>query len=267
MQPPASHPGIPLKLSILMPVKDEGVHLPVMLKILAAVIEVPHEILVIYDEPDDSTVPAVRTLQDRYPQVRLIHNRLGCGVANAIRAGVQAAQGAYILIFAVDDTGPVLAINEMLALMDHGCDLVSCTRYARGGRRLGSSSLGGILSRFANRLVRWMTGSSLTDMTTGIKMIRRAALEQIYLEPASVGWSVAFELAIKAQLAGLRVGEVPIISIDRLFGGRSTFALAPWVREYWKWLVWGVPRLRKVMRTQPSVMTMEQQFGEPIRSL
>lgn len=246
---------MPPKLSILMPVKSEGAHLPVILKILSAVVEVPHEILVVHDDAEDDSVPAVQALQDRHRQVRLVHNRLGRGVANAIRAGVAEAAGEYILIFAVDDTGPVLAIDEMLLLMDRGCDLVSCTRYARGGRRLGGSLIGGILSRIANRLFRLLTGSTLTDATTGIKMVRRTVFEQLSLE-AGAGWAVAFELAIKAQLAGLRVGEVPIISIDRLFGGESTFKLGPWLVEYWKWFVWGVRRMRASGRRPAQVLTV-----------
>ncbi len=256
-----------MKLSILMPVRNEGVNLPVILKILSAAVEVPHEILVVHDEPDDDSVPIVQSLQARHPNVRLVHNTRGRGVANAILAGVGASRGAYVLLFAVDDTGPVLAIDEMLALMDRGCDLVSCTRYARGGRRLGGSLVGGILSRAANHLFRHLTGTVLTDATTGIKMVRRAVLDQLPLEPASAGWSVAFELAIKAQLAGLRVGEVPITSIDRLFGGHSTFALGPWCAQYLRWFVWGVRQFHAAPRARAysSVITPPPESITPLR--
>ena len=245
-----------MKLSILMPVKDEGVNLPVILKILAAVVEVPHEILVVHDTPEDTTVPVVRALQGRYPAIRLVHNTLGRGVANAIRAGVEASAGEYVLIFAVDDTGPALAIDEMLALMDAGCDLVSCTRYARGGRRLGGSRVGHALSRLANWLFRRAAGCVLTDATTGIKMIRRSAFDRLTLHAESVGWVVAFELAIQAQLAGLRLGEVPIISIDRLFGGTSTFALGPWIAGYCTLFLWALPRLRATPHPQRQPLTL-----------
>lgn len=256
-----------MKLSILMAVKNEGINLSVMLKILDAVVEVPHEILVVYDSSDDDSLPVVRSLLDRCPAVRLVHNTRGPGVTNALLAGAAEAAGEYLLIFAVDDTGPVLAIDQMLALMDRGCDLVSCTRYARGGRRLGGSIIGGLLSRAANRAFRLATRTPLTDATTGIKMMRREVFEQIALEPRSAGWSVAFELAIKAQLAGLRVGEVPIISIDRLFGGRSTFRLIPWLAGYLKWFLWGVREFRRVRPDRPPLMTYEAAAASPMREL
>lgn len=242
-------------LTILMPVRNEGINLRIMLKMLRAVVEVPYEVLIVHDTPDDDSLAVLEGLRDDRQHVRSVHNQLGRGVVNAIRAGVQAATGKYVLIFAADEVGPVLAIEDMLALMEQGCEFVSCTRYAHGGRRLGGSLVGGVLSRAANRLFHWMAGSVLTDCTTGIKMFRRDQFERMHLESRPVGWAVAFEMSIKAQLIGLSLGEVPIISIDRLYGGKSTFRLGPWVREYLRWFYWGMTRLHgsRVARRQVRV--------------
>jgi glycosyltransferase involved in cell wall biosynthesis len=235
---PVASPEPAPKLSVVIPVRNEGVNLRIMIRILGAAIEVPYEVLVVHDDEKDDSIPVVEAMANQH--AHLVHNRLGRGVANAIRAGVNQARGQYILIFAADEVGPVLAIEDMLRLMDQGCDLVSCTRYARGGRRLGGSRVGGVLSRAANAMFHALTGSVLTDSTTGIKMVRRTIFDRLDLRAAPVGWAVAFEMAIKAQLAGLQLGEVPIVSIDRLYGGESTFRLGPWVLEYLKWFWFGV---------------------------
>ena len=232
-------------LSILLPVRNEGVNLRVMLKMLRGMVEVPDEVLVVYDAEDDDSVPVVSEISGRYPRLRGVLNRHGRGVVNAIRAGVEEARGEYVLIFAADEVGPVLAIDDMLALMAAGCDFVSCTRYAHGGRRLGGSVLGGLLSRAANRLFHALAGSAFTDSTTGIKMFRRDLFERLDLRSRPIGWAVAFEMAMKAEILGCALGEVPIISIDRLYGGASTFKLGPWVLEYLRWFVWGAARLRR----------------------
>src|SRR4051812_15253256 len=125
------------KLSILLPVRNEGVNLRVMIKILEALLEIPHELLVIVDSLDDDSIPVTNALIPYTPNLRLIHNDTGRGVINALRAGVAAARGDYVLIFAADEVGPVFAIEDMLRLLEDGCDFVSCTRYAHGGRRLG----------------------------------------------------------------------------------------------------------------------------------
>jgi dolichol-phosphate mannosyltransferase len=252
-QPEAAPASRPRKLSILLPVRNEGINLQIMLKLLRAVVEMPHEVLVVYDFPEDESIPAVQAVQPGYPELRLVHNTVGKGVINAIRAGVAAADGDTILIFAADEVGPVLAIDDMLALMDKGCDFVSCTRYAHGGRRLGGSIIGGILSRIANKLFHWFSRCALTDATTGIKMFSKTAFNRLHLEARPIGWAVAFEMSVKAQLEGLKLGEVPIISIDRLYGGKSTFRVGPWVYEYLWWFIWGIRNLRRAARNRSPV--------------
>lgn len=248
------------KLSILLPVRNEGMNLKIMLKILKAVLDVSHEVLVVHDDPHDTSVAVVEEAKSNYPNVRVIHNQRGRGVINALREGVARSKGEYILIFAADEVGPVLAIEEMLQLAAEGCDFVSCTRYAHGGRRLGGSFMGGILSRTANFLFHKFTGAVLTDSTTGIKLIRKSFFESMTLESSPVGWVVAFELAIKAQVAGIRLGEVPIVSIDRLYGGKSTFRLGPWVIEYLKWFLWGVRELWKTSKRSSVTVRSSEYF-------
>ncbi len=241
---PRSGSDEPIQLSILLPVRNESMNLKVMLKLLRANLEASHEVLVVVDSPDDDSLPIVEALRPGYPSVRAVVNPHGRGIPNALRAGVESANGEYVLIFAADEVGPILAIEDMLDLMAQGCEFVSCTRYAYGGRRLGGSVIGGVLSRIANRLFNRIVGSAFTDATTGIKMFRREAFARLDLQAAPVGWTVVFEMAIKAELLGLRIGEVPIISIDRLYGGKSTFKLGPWFVEYLRWFLWGARALR-----------------------
>lgn len=247
-----------ITLSVLLPVRNDGINLRTMLKMLRGMVDVPHEVLVVADDPGDDSVPIIESLRLTFGNVFAVQNELGPGVVNAINAGVARARGDYVLIFAADEVGPVLAIDDMLALMRSGCDLVSCTRYAYGGRRLGGSVIGGFLSRRANRLFNWIAGSAFTDATTGIKMFRREVFPRLGLSSRPVGWVVAFEMAMKAQLQGLVLGEVPIISVDRLYGGRSTFNLGPWFFEYLRWFLWGAVRLRRSPHRSRRVQVMRE---------
>lgn len=240
-------------LTVLLPVRNETMNLRVMLRILRAVLVFSHEIIVIFDHEDDASRGVVEEARTEYPQVRALLNTAGRGVAFAIRAGVKAAQGERILIFAADEVGPILAIDDMMALMDEGAEFVSATRYAHGGRRLGGSFIGRVLSRAANWLLFLGSGTGLTDSTTGIKMFRRSDFDSLSRDTKSVGWAVAFEMAINAHLLGLRLGEVPIISIDRLFGGQSTFKLVPWIVGYLGYFLTGLRRLPRTKRPEVAV--------------
>lgn len=243
------------KLSIILPVFNEPKSLKIMVQILEATLEFPHEVLVVYDFKEDTSLEAANWLKTKFNNIHLVFNDLGRGVANAIKKGISSSKGDVILIALVDEVFPIAAIEDMLKLINKGCDFVSCTRYAQGGRRLGGSFIGGTLSYIANGLFRLITGSILTDATTGLKMVRRSIFEKINIE-AQAGWAFAFEISIKAQLLGLKLGEVPVVSIDRLFGGESTFKLGSWTKEYLRWFFWGVRRLNRFNRVQNAVVTL-----------
>lgn len=228
------------KLSILLPVYNEGVNLKVMINILNSAIDKSHEIIVVVDFKQDKSIPIVEELQKKINNLHLVYNNYGKGVKNAITAGVEFASGEYVLIFAADEVGPVVAIDDMLELMESGCEFVSCTRYRYGGRRLGGHFVGKILSTTANFIFHTLIGSKFSDSTTGIKIFKRTIFPMLKLESRPVGWAVVFEMSIKAELLGLKIGEVPIISVDRIFGGESTFKIGPWVLEYSKWFLWGI---------------------------
>ena len=76
-------------------------------------------------------------------------------------------------------------------------------------------------------------------------MMRKEVWKSIKLESEPIGWAFAFELSIKVYLKKYKVSEFPFKSVDRLFGGSSTFKSAPWIKEYIKWFIWGLKKIRK----------------------
>ena len=76
-------------------------------------------------------------------------------------------------------------------------------------------------------------------------MFKKSFFNRIEISSNPVGWVFAFELTIKAYVMNLKIGEVPLISIDRLFGGESTFRLGKWIKEYLKCYFWGLKQIYK----------------------
>ena len=249
-----------IKLSVIIPVLNEKENLKILLKILESVIDLRHEVLVVHDFKEDNSIPVVRKMQKNYPNLRLIHNALGRGVINAVKAGVKASNGEYVLVIAADDIGSLLAINDMAFLMENGCDLVNGTRYSHGGRHIGGVFISSLLSSTANGLFYLLSASSLTDPTLGVKMFKKLKFNELNLEAKPIGWAVSFEFAIKAQIAGWELGEVPLISLNRLYGkNKSTFKLK-WLAEYLRWFLFGMKNLplyrrkNKIMIRIPEIM-------------
>jgi len=250
--------GRPL-LSIVMPVRNDGNSVQIVSKAINALLTIPLEIVVVHDTPDDDAVQAVAVLREKFSNIYCVHNQRGRGVANAVISGVEAANGSYVVTFAADDLGPVLALERMVKYMDAGCQFVSVTRYSGGGRCFGGTPIARLLSSLANKSFRFLSASVLHDCTMGFKMFRKDVFPRFELSPNGAGWSFAFEMSIKAQLLNLRIAEVPIVSLNRVFDddGISSFKLWSWIKVYLHWFWYGVARLHVFRKNKSQLMRLE----------
>ena len=87
------------------------------------------------------------------------------------------------------------------------------------------------MSISANKSFSLLTNFPLSDLTTGIKMFKKDFFQKVEISSNPIGWVFAFELSIRAYIMNLKIGEVPLISVDRLFGEESTFRLGKWVKN------------------------------------
>lgn len=231
-------------LSIILPVCNERESLSIMIKILNSTLEFKNEIIIVYDNENDNSIPVAKKLQKQFNNIILVYNKLGNGVRFAIKAGIERSQYDYILITTVDEIFPIISIDKMLTmLVNESYDFVSGTRYAKGGKRLGGSLTGHFLSFLANKSFSFLTKFPLSDLTTGIKMFKKKFFYEVKITTNPIGWVFAFELSIKAYLMNYKIGEVPLISVDRLFGGNSSIRLGKWLKEYLRCYLWGLKKI------------------------
>ncbi len=218
-----------------MPVYNEGDRVVPVLRALEAALRTPHEILVVYDFDADTTVPSVGALATELPQVRLLRNDLGRGVLNAMKAGIAAARGEYVLITMADGSDDPREVEPMVRLASLGADLVAASRYMPGGRQLGGPLLKRTLSRFAGLTLHWFAGVPVHDPTSNFKLYSRDFLRSVTIE-SQAGFELALELCVKATLAGCMLAEVPTTWRDRT-AGESHFRLRAWLPHYLRWYV------------------------------
>ena len=234
------------KLSIILPVQNEKESIEIMIRLLNSTLKFENEVIIVYDNEKDSSIPVANILVKEFSNIKLIHNQKGKGVMYALDAGVDNAKYDIILITAVDEIFPIISIDKMIDLIVYkNFDFVSGTRYSKGGERLGGSLLGGFLSKIANKFFKILTQIPLSDCTTGIKMMKKNTWQSIHLTSKPVGWAFSFELSIRAWIQDKKITEFPLKSVDRLFGGSSTFKSNPWIAEYGRCFVWGVNQIWK----------------------
>jgi dolichol-phosphate mannosyltransferase len=223
--------GPPPEVSVVMPVYEEGEGVAAVLRDLGTHLPASREILVVHDT--DATVPVVRRLAAEIPGLRPLRNTLGLGVLPAMRAGIGASTGRYVLVTMADGSDDYSSLPTMLAAADGGADVVAASRYMRGGRQVGGPRLKRLMSRTAGLTLHWLAGVPTHDATNSFKLYRRSFLESITIE-SEAGFELALELTVKATAAGRRVAEVPTTWRDRT-DGTSRFRLRRWLPHYLRW--------------------------------
>jgi dolichol-phosphate mannosyltransferase len=98
-------------------------------------------------------------------------------------------------------------------------DLVIGSRYVHGVSVVNWPLHRIMLSAFANRYIRAITGLTASDCTSGYRMWRREALARLPLDHAQAsGYAFLTEMLFDAGHRGCRIGEVPIVFVERAEG-------------------------------------------------
>ena len=204
-------------ISLVVPVFNEADNIQPFLRDVEATVHEPHEILLVYDFPEDSTLPAVAAMRPPCPNVRLVHNTLGRGVLNALKAGFKASGGDVIIVMMADRSDEPRDVGPMARLVRNGADVVAGSRYMRGGSQVGGPPLKRFLSRLAGVSLHYVAGLPVHDATNNFRAYSRRVIEQIPIE-GEVSFAVAMELTLKAHWRGWKLAEVPTTWRDRTAG-------------------------------------------------
>ncbi len=240
-----------MSLSIILPIHNEKESLPIMIRLLSSTLKIKHEIITIYEDDKENSKKIGFELADEIKEFRMIKNKYEKGVRFAIQTGINEAKYDTIFITAVDEIFPIISIETMYEqIVSNNFDFVSGTRYSKGGARLGGSIIGSFLSRLSNFIFNKLTNSELTDFTTGIKMMKKTVWNSTHFKSKPIGWAFAFELSIKTIQSNYKVCEIPLKSVDRLFGGKSSFRVGSWTIEYLKWFIYGVVELNRTKKVK-----------------
>ena len=179
------------------------------------------EVLIVDDNSPDGTGEVIRRMEAENSRVHAIHRAGKFGLGSAYREGFRYALGKgadYIVEMDADFSHDPAIIPVFLETIKE-YDLVVGSRYLNGVSVINWPIRRLILSCFANIYTRIITGLRISDCTGGFKCFRRKVLESIDLDRIkSDGYSFQIEMNFRCVENGFRVGEIPIIFIDRHAG-------------------------------------------------
>ena len=235
--------------SIVVPAYNEGEAANPHLVDIAESVSSPFEVLVVHDSPDDTTVPAVENLRRTHPEVRPVLNTYGRGPANAIRFGMDSAEGDVVVVTMSDGSDNPAQINEMAALVRDGNAVVAASRYMQGGSQVGGPFIKRLMSRLAGVSLYHLGRVGTRDATNSFKAYSSEFLRSISVE-SSHGFEIGIELVAKARRARQPVAEIPTTWTDRT-DGESRFKVAAWIPHYVKWYMFALGRPTKSSAAAP----------------
>jgi len=221
------------RVSVVIPAYQEGGSVVAVLERLLEGIELPCEVLVVVDTPDDSTAPVVESYALSRPEVRLVVNTFGRGPANAIRYGIQAALAPVAVVTMADGSDDPRQIDDLVRLVERGVVVAAASRYAPGGQQVGGPLLKSTMSRVAGRSLYLLARIGTRDATNSFKAYSTDFVRTVGID-SRAGFEIGLELTAKAKRLGLPVAEIPTIWLDRS-AGASTFKIAAWLPKYLYW--------------------------------
>ncbi len=181
-------------------------------------------ILVVDDNSPDLTGLKVKALQSEFgDQLHLLERKGKTGLGTAYIEGFKwCLERDYKYIFEMDadfSHNPNDLIKLYNACQLGHADLSIGSRYVKGINVVNWPMSRILLSYFASKYVRFITGMKIFDTTAGFVCYKRSVLEAINLNDIKfVGYAFQIEMKFKAYLQGFKIVEVPVIFTDRTKG-------------------------------------------------
>lgn len=205
---------------VVVPTYNERDNLPVLVPAVLA--HAGFRMLIVDDGSPDGTGEVADDLARQFPgRVEVMHRTgprgLGRSYVDGLRRALDTDAG---LIFQMDaDLSHGPEYLPALAAATERFDVVIGSRYMHGVSVVNWPLHRIFLSTFANRYIKTVTQLSPSDCTSGFRCWRRDALARLPLERVvSDGYAFLIEMLFEANRTGARIGEVPIIFVERRQG-------------------------------------------------
>jgi dolichol-phosphate mannosyltransferase len=208
---------------VIIPTYNEKENIEAIIKTVFGLPKV-FDILVIDDGSPDGTATIIKQLQQEFTDRLYLVERSGkLGLGTAYIAGFKwTLERDYQYIFEMDadfSHNP----NDLLRLYDacanEGADVAVGSRYCSGVNVVNWPMGRVLMSYFASKYVRIITGMKVHDSTAGFVCYRRIVLETIDLDNIRFkGYAFQVEMKYTAYCLGFKIKEVSIIFVNRMLG-------------------------------------------------
>lgn len=214
-------------ISVVIPVKNESLNLPILYRRLRDVLVrlgYEFELIFIDDGSSDNSFAVLTELGAEDPLVRVIHFRQNFGQTAALSAGIEAATGTMIILIDSDLENDPEDIAVIVKKLESGYDVVSGWRKDRWKDEFITRK---IPSLVANSLISKIAGLKLNDYGCTLKGYRSDVIKNIPLYGEMHRFIPAYAHRIGARVAEIEVRYAPRIHGKSNYGISRIFKVLP----------------------------------------
>ncbi|MBN2454283.1 glycosyltransferase [Candidatus Woesearchaeota archaeon] len=222
-----------MELSIIIPAHNEEQNLPSLLDSLLSLVKKNSwnaEIIVSDDHSTDATASIADKYSSKHKNIRVIHRRDGNrGMGYTLREATKNAKGEIIIWTMADKSDDLSTFRKLVSSINDGYDMVFGARYIRGGSKGDLAMHKAISSSTYSKVAAFLFRMRVHDITNAFRAFRKEVFDAVTLN--SGDFAISPEFAIKANLLGYRLGEVPTTYSDRK-AGRTSFKMLKMAFRY-----------------------------------
>lgn len=204
-----------IELSIVVPAFNEATRIEASLERIVTVVSAlvtSFEVLVVDDGSHDGTRALVETFAARDPHVAVFQYRQNRGKGFAVRKGVLASRGEWVLVTDADLSTPIEEAASLLAdARSSGADVIVGSRNLPGHEPAARQSpLRVAMGWTFSRVVRGLKLTSVHDSQCGFKLFSQRAAQEIFERVNLDGFAFDVEVLLLARESGFTVREVAV---------------------------------------------------------
>ena len=207
-----------MKLSVVIPMYNESSIVEDAIRTLDAAMAqaLPageYELLFVSDGSTDGCADLARALSSEYPSLRVLEYMPNQGKGCAVRTGMLAATGEFVLFTDCDLAyGTDLILTFLQRYEQGGCDVIIGSRPMGGYD--GYPFLRKLMSKTYLKVISISAGFRLSDSQAGIKGFSQKASKAIFGECEENGFAFDLEALMEAERQGFAVAELPAVIVN-----------------------------------------------------
>ena len=209
---------MPHKLSVIIPCYNEENTLEKCIEKVIAIADsqLSLEIIIVDDASSDKSLEIARTIENKFPNIKVLSHQINQGKGAALRTGFKEAIGDFVVVQDADLEYNPEEIKKLLEpLISDDADVVLGSRFLSSGVHRVLYFWHSLANRFLTLLSNMFTDLNLTDMETCYKVFKREVIQSIEIEENRFGFEP--EIVAKVAQRRLRIYEMGISYFGRTY--------------------------------------------------